>query len=199
MRGIGENHQRAFESVLHRSNTPKRAKIASTHHWTTEIVSNRVPNQVRPTEEDTVRDIPRALVKIEHRSQLESNDLQSAIAHAESQTLRQNNPTTLFEQRFVQSEKHPPTYLESYIPPPLDDKGIQIVTLELSQLPKHMDDMELKKAFYSTSAHLVKFDTHKDNITGVCNGKGRLQIRCHDTEAEGKAGELIEALGKRGI
>lgn len=81
----------------------------------------------------------------------------------------------------------------------MDEKGIELVTLELSQLPRHMDDMELKKAFYSTSAHLVKFDTHKDNITGVSNGKGRLQIRCHDQEAAVKTSELIDALAQRGI
>jgi hypothetical protein len=84
MRGIGENHQRGFNATMNRSNTPKRAKISSTHHWTTEIVTNRVPHQVRCPEEEEVRDIPKALVKIEHRSQLESSDLREAIAQVDA-------------------------------------------------------------------------------------------------------------------
>lgn len=112
MRGLGENHQRGLETALNRSSTPKRAKISSTHHWTTEIVGNRVPQQIRPSQENTIQDIPKTLVKIEHRSQLESNDLVRAIAQVEAQERRIPAQTTLFEQRFVETEKQPPTYLE---------------------------------------------------------------------------------------
>jgi hypothetical protein len=97
----------------------------------------------------------------------------------------------------MEFEKQLPTYLEAQVPSQTNDKGIEIVTLELNRLPKHMDETEIKKAFFST--HLVKFDTHKDNITGVYTGKGRVQIRCHDAQASEKTNELIESLATRGI
>ena len=61
----------------------------------------------------------------------------------------------------------------------MDDTKVEILTLELSSLPRNLDDVELKKSVFG-SHHVIKMDTQKDNITGYCTGKGKVQIRCSD-------------------
>jgi len=43
---------------------------------------------------------------------------------------------------------------------------------------------------------VVRLDAQKDNITGICNGKGRVQIRCSN---QANASEIISRFAQRGI
>ncbi len=75
---------------------------------------------------------------------------------------------------------------------------MELLTLELSSIPKTgLDETEFKKSLL-TSHHIVKLDTHKDNITGLCSGSGRVQIRCHETTQEQRE-ELITKFAEKGI
>lgn len=89
-----------------------------------------------------------------------------------------------------------PTYFETIHSLPIDDRKVEILTLELQSLPQYVDEMEIKKELFN-SHHVIKIDTQKDNITGLCNGKGHVQIRCSDPAAQ-KA-EIIDRLKKKGI
>lgn len=89
-----------------------------------------------------------------------------------------------------------PTYFESINSLPLDDKKVEILTLELNHLPRRLDDVEFKKALFQNH-HVIKLDTQKDNITGLCTGKGQVVIRCSDPEAQ--RNEIIEKLKSSGI
>jgi hypothetical protein len=60
---------------------------------------------------------------------------------------------------------------------------VEILTLDLDHLPRRIDDIEFKKALFSNH-HIIKLDTQKDNITGMCTGKGKVVIRCSDPETQ---------------
>ena len=89
-----------------------------------------------------------------------------------------------------------PTYFESVNKLPLDDKKVEILTLDLNHLPRRIDDIQFKKALFQNH-HVIKLDTQKDNITGLCTGKGQVVIRCSDPETQRT--EIIEKLKSSGI
>jgi hypothetical protein len=74
-----------------------------------------------------------------------------------------------------------PTYFQTLQSLPVDDKKVEILTLDLKSIPKNIDDMEFKKHLF-TSHHVIKMDTQKDNITGMGTGMGHVQIRVSDPE-----------------
>ena len=76
-----------------------------------------------------------------------------------------------------------------------DEKKVEIITLELSALPRNLDEAELKRDILQNQ-HVVRLDAQKDNITGICNGKGRVQIRCSN---QANATEIIDRFAQRGI
>jgi hypothetical protein len=39
--------------------------------------------------------------------------------------------------------------------------------------------MDLKTKLFKNQ-HVISVKTEKDNLTGLCNGKGNVQIRCKD-------------------
>lgn len=68
--------------------------------------------------------------------------------------------------------------------------------MDLNHLPRRLDDIEFKRALFQNH-HVIKLDTQKDNITGLCTGKGQVVIRCSDPEAQRT--EIIEKLRSSGI
>jgi hypothetical protein len=56
--------------------------------------------------------------------------------------------------------------------------------------------VSFKKSVFGNH-HVIKMDTHKDNITGLCNGMGKVQVRCTDSESQ-KA-EIIGRLNQKGV
>ena len=95
------------------------------------------------------------MVKSQLRSQLESEDLKLAIEQEE-----------LVPQRPPQPHYFDPTYKEK-----VDESGIEVINLELSNLPKDFDSKTMKK-WYFQNAHIFNIETEVDNFTGECKGKG---------------------------
>ena len=56
--------------------------------------------------------------------------------------------------------------------------------------------MEIKKSVFSNH-HVIKIDTVKDNITGLCTGKGKVSIRCNDPATQKV--DIMEKLTAKGI
>lgn len=73
---------------------------------------------------------------------------------------------------------------------------MEVLTFELSHIPRDVDEVAFKRALFGQH-HVVRMETHKDNITGISNGQGRVQIRCSDLESE-KA-EILAKLNLNGI
>ena len=68
-----------------------------------------------------------------------------------------------------------PTYFKRpTVSQPSDDKQVELVTLELTSLPKYIDEFDFRKVLSQASHHIVDIQTQKDNITGFCTGKGRV-------------------------
>ena len=61
----------------------------------------------------------------------------------------------------------------------MDESRIEIISLELSHLTNQFDDKEFKRDIFKNS-HVIAAEAEKDNITGLCNGKGKVEIRCKD-------------------
>lgn len=99
----------------------------------------------------TASNKPRDLVRLEHRSQLESSDLAKVISETENSAM---NKTV----RAREKNENLPTYFESVNSLPLDDKKVEILTLELNHLPRRLDDIEFKKALFQNH-HVIKLDT----------------------------------------
>ena len=76
-------------------------------------------------------------------------------------------------------DKALPTYFQTINSLPIDDRKVEIITLDLAHLPKDIDELDLRKTFFANH-HIIKIDTVKDNITGHCNGRGKVQIRVAD-------------------
>ena len=62
-----------------------------------------------------------------------------------------------------------PTYFKTLQNLPVDDKKVELLTLDLSSLPRNLDDLEFKKHLFPKD-HVVKMETLKDNITGMGTG-----------------------------
>ena len=88
-----------------------------------------------------------------------------------------------------------PTYFQTLSNLPLDDRKVELLTLDLSALPRNIDDLDFKKHLFPKD-HVVKMETHKDNITGMGTGMGRVQIRISD---DTQKGEIIHRLQQSGI
>jgi hypothetical protein len=77
----------------------------------------------------------------------------------------------------------------------MDDHKVELLTLDLSSLPRNLDDIEFKKHLFG-SDHVVKLETQKDNITGMGTGAGRVQIRVSD---DTQKGQILQRLKEHGI
>lgn len=97
---------------------------------------------------------PRDLVRQEHRSQLESSDLAKVIA--ETEKISNNLNSKVFRGR--EQNDYLPTYFDSVNSLPLDDKKVEILTLDLNHLPRRIDDVQFKKALFQNQ-HVIKLDT----------------------------------------
>lgn len=87
---------------------------------------------------------PRELVRLEHRSQLESSDLAKVISETEKTSNNLNSKAI----KAREQNDNLPTYFESINSLPLDDKKVEILTLDLNHLPRRLDDIEFKKALF---------------------------------------------------
>ncbi len=76
-----------------------------------------------------------------------------------------------------------------------DDSKVSIVTLEMSGLPPHVDEGYIKRNFFK-GQHIIKFETQRDNLSGRCQGKGLVEIRCQGMD-EGK--KFLDTLEQTGV
>jgi hypothetical protein len=81
-------------------------------------------------------------VKIEHRSDLESKDLKETLSMADRVVVGKENQgeRKFFEYRVLEFGNKLPTYLEQKEPTQKDENRVELVTLELNSLPKHLDE-----------------------------------------------------------
>lgn len=68
----------------------------------------------------------------------------------------------------------------------------------MTSLPKHIDEFDFRKTLSLASHHIVDLQTQKDNITGFCTGKGRVQVRCSD-DPHRAVDHIIESLASKGV
>ena len=82
------------------------------------------------------------MVKIEHRSDLESKDLKETLSMADRVVVGKENQgeRKFFEYRVLEFGNKLPTYLEQKEPTQKDENRVELVTLELNSLPKHLDE-----------------------------------------------------------
>jgi len=56
-----------------------------------------------------------------------------------------------------------------------DGSKPEVIDLQLSNLPQHMEAKELKRM--SGAKHVISCVVDEDNMKGICLGTGRIQIR----------------------
>ena len=84
---------------------------------------------------------------------------------------------------------------EEYAPEMTKDIGdIEVLEIELNNLPAQTQTEQLKKDLFK-GEHVVALTTEGDHLKGVCNGKGKAQVRCKKLQSN----DLLERLYRKGI
>ncbi|CDW85752.1 UNKNOWN [Stylonychia lemnae] len=188
-KGIGQNHQKDMDRSQGRDIGSKdkgcekqRFQISSAHDWKTEIFKA------------SASDInPKEMVQQQQRSQLDSNDLVSTL-----------KTTEIFQKQFGQTgelnkEILKPGYLETNWEKyqkneVMDEKNIQILSLNIQQLPEG-DERDIIKTLFKNQ-HVISLKKDTNSISGLSSGSGKVQLRCKDRV---QTTQILQNLNNKGI
>ena len=166
---IGTNHQREIERVNKRNEEKARATRKGEHQ----------KKGYKFKENEAYINHTKKLVKAQMRSQLESEALRDTI---EGQEMAPEMPPQ-------------PYFLDAKYKGKQDESHIQVLNLELTNLPRDLDERELKH-WYFKNAQIFNVDTEFDNLTGKCKGKSNLSLRVRD---KFQSDQILQSLKTKGI